>query len=101
MFAILLFASLTSAMVGVSTLLVGLVPLYFKAMGRVSTVTGLLNSAAHLGSAVASFLFGSIAEQTGWEGNYLSWIICACLGIVLCVLGIKRWKDFSAKQAET
>ena len=98
---VFLFASATSAMIGVSTLLVGLIPLYFKSDGRVSTVTGLLNSAAHLGGAVGSILFGSIAEYIGWGGNYFSWLICACLGVTLCVIGIKRWKNFSCKQIET
>jgi len=98
--AIILLTAVVSAMSGTAVLFAGLVPLYFKDAGRVSTIVGMLNSSASLGSASASLLLGSIADRIGWGGNYLIWIISSGVGATVCILCIRRWKCFLAKQSK-
>ena len=52
-------------MTGASTMLLSLLPLRFHAMGRMATVTGLLNASAYVGSALASTGFGGAERKRG------------------------------------
>jgi len=86
---------ITSSMLGVNTMLVSLVPLYFKQFGKVSTVFGLLNSSTYLGSAISSYGIGAMAQEFGWAITRISWFILALLGVVVCIIGCKRWSKFT------
>ncbi|MDL2327268.1 MFS transporter [Ruminococcaceae bacterium OttesenSCG-928-A11] len=90
-----LLAASTSAMVGVNTLLVGLLPLHFYRSNRVSAATGLLNSATYVGGAIASYLFAFTAERFGWSVNYAVWLALAAAGGMLCAQGARQWGRFA------
>lgn len=85
---------ITSSMLGVNTMLVSLIPLYFRRYGKVSTVCGLLNSSTYLGSAISSFGIGAMAEKFGWAITRVSWFILALVGVIVCMLVYKRWSKF-------
>ena len=50
--SIICSAILTGAMHGVSSMLTAMVPPFFKKYGNVSTVTGVLNACAYVGSGI-------------------------------------------------
>ncbi|MBS6195057.1 MAG: MFS transporter [Clostridiales bacterium] len=85
------FAIVTSMMTGVNTLFISLLPMHFQKEGKVATVTGILNAVTHLGSAVASVLFGALTEQFGWSGTEIVWCLCGIAGVICCVLPIRCW----------
>ena len=81
-----LFALVTASMMAVDTLLVNIVPLHFEQVGKVSTVSGILNAFSHFGSAFASLLIGIMVENSGWNMAINSWIIETLIAGIFCIL---------------
>ena len=79
---------------GVNTLLASMMPSYYVRFGVCSTVTGLLNSSAYLGSALSSYGNGAIVEHFGWNSILYCWCIAAAIGIVTLLLSARKWKHF-------
>jgi OPA family glycerol-3-phosphate transporter-like MFS transporter len=90
--SIICSAILTGAMHGVSSMLTAMVPPYFKKYGNVSTVTGVLNACAYIGSGISTFGIAIISESFGWQMNLFTWCIIAVLGTIICLTCIKTWK---------
>ncbi|MFG6365162.1 hypothetical protein [Schaedlerella sp.] len=87
---VFLFAVTTAAMMAVNTLFVNMLPLRFEKMGRVSTVSGFLNSAAYLGTAVSTFTIGVMVEKLGWNVTIGSWVMLTAGALAVCVVFRKR-----------
>ena len=85
-------AVLTGAMHGVSSMLTAMVPPYFKKYGNVSTVTGILNACAYIGSGISTFAIAILSENLGWQINLFIWCLIALLGTIICIACIKPWK---------
>ena len=81
---ILMLIVSTTCMTGASTMLLSLLPLRFHAMGRMATVTGLLNASAYVGSALASTGFGALSENGGWTAVLTAWLAISAAGMALC-----------------
>lgn len=92
--AIVLMAVITGCMHGVNLMLISRVPAYFKRFGRISTVSGLLNTFTYIGSGISGFGIAVLSEKLGWGATVLSWFIVAVFGSLLCVLCIFKWKKF-------
>lgn len=96
----LLFAVITASMMAVNTLYVNMIPLHFEKEGRVSTVSGFLNSVAYLGSAISTFTIGVLVERAGWSVTILSWVVITAAAFLVCFGLRKRVFTGSGKQAE-
>ncbi len=95
MFAVLILLCITSsAMLGVNTMLISLVPIYFKKYGRVSSVCGIINSAAYIGSALSGYGTGALTQSFGWRITFAVWSILAVLGFTVCYYSRNSWKKF-------
>ena len=94
LFSGLLFALVTTAMTGMNTLIISIIPLYFRKSGRVSTVIGILNASIYAGTALASYGFGVIAEGFGWKMLRVSWCFCAAAGMAVSFRFRKKWHEF-------
>ena len=92
--SIICSAILTGAMHGVSSMLTAMVPPFFKKYGNVSTVTGILNACAYVGSGISTFIIALLSENIGWQINLLIWCIIAIVGSLLCFCCIKPWGHF-------
>lgn len=89
-----LFAIITASMMAVNTLYVNMIPLHFEASGRVSTVSGFLNSIAYLGSAISTFTIGVMVEKAGWSVTIASWTVITGVAFVVCIwLKRKKFED--------
>jgi len=95
--AAILMALITGGMHGVNLMLIGNLPTYFAKYGRISTVSGLLNSCTYVGSAMSTYGFAVLSEHFGWGFTIGSWVVVAGLGTLLCVLCVNAWKRFSAQ----
>ena len=93
-FPLLLLAITTTFMMGINTLFTCMMPSYFVSFGLCSTITGLLNACAYIGSAVSSYGNGAIVEHFGWNSIMHIWCICAMLGLVFSCFGVKKWESF-------
>jgi OPA family glycerol-3-phosphate transporter-like MFS transporter len=88
----------TSGMMGVNTMLISLLPLHFAKLGKVSTVTGILNSCAYAGSALSSYGIGSIAQSFSWGVVISICFLIAITGGVICFIAMIRWQHVSQEQ---
>ncbi len=80
---------LTSCMHATNLLLIGNLPAKFVKYGKVSTISGVLNSCTYVGSTISAYAIAKLAELLGWSGNVIIWIVIAGLGAVLCFLNVK------------
>lgn len=83
---------LTGAMHGVSAMLTSMVPPFFKKYGNISTVAGILNACAYVGSGISTFGIAILSENIGWQFTLRMWCIIAILGSLICIFSIRPWK---------
>ncbi len=96
--SIILLTLATGSMHGVNVILICIIPPYFRSTGRVSTVSGILNSCTYIGSAISIYGIAVITEKFGWNTTILLWTVVAIIGTVLCTTQIKKWNNFKSKQ---
>lgn len=91
---VILLALTTSIMYALNYLIISLVPVRFSKYSCTSSVSGILNSAAHLGCALSSYGFGAVSEKSGWNAVIIIWIVSAFLTFAFSVLSNRRWRSF-------
>jgi OPA family glycerol-3-phosphate transporter-like MFS transporter len=92
-----LLALTTTGMIGVNTMFISLIPLYFAGIGKVSTVTGILNSMAYAGSALSSYGIGYISQRYNWNITIFVWFFLAILGVSICLIMKNTWAHAGKK----
>lgn len=85
---------ITGCMYGVNLMLISRVPRHFARMGMVSTVSGVLNAATYVGSALSTYGFGKIAENGGWSHVISLWIGVCISAVFLLLISGRRWTEF-------
>lgn len=83
---------LTGAMHGVSAMLTSMVPPFFKKYGNISTVAGILNACAYVGSGISTFGIAILSENIGWQFTLKIWCLIAVFGSLICIFSIRPWK---------
>lgn len=90
--AVVMFALITTSMNAANHMIMTVFPMGFAKVGRVSTVTGILNSATYMGGALSAYVFGSIAENYSWEMTIVFWLVIATVSVVLLIAECFRKK---------
>ena len=90
----LLMALLVGCMHGINYMLISLAPRQFRRFGRVSLVSGALNSCTYIGSAISTYGIALLSETLGWKRTSLIWALIAGVGAALCLSISKKWKRF-------
>ncbi len=85
---------ITGCMHGINMLLISRVPAFFKKFGRVSTISGILNTFTYVGSAASAYGFALLSELFGWGFTVGLWAVIALLGALCCGLSIRHWGKF-------
>jgi len=83
---------ITGCMYGVNLMLISRVPGHFAGFGKVSTVSGILNAATYIGSALSTYGFGAVAEHFGWMQVIVLWVVTAAAGAMLLFFRKSRWR---------
>lgn len=86
-------AVLAGCMHGVNLMLITMLPPYLQQGGNISTISGILNSATYVGSALSTYGLAVLSDTFGWQVSLLSWAVIAGLGTLLCGLCIPAWKQ--------
>lgn len=94
---VLLLALTTTMMYTLNYLIISLVPVRFSKYSVTASVSGILNSAAHLGGAVSSYGFGAAGDTFGWNAVIAVWIVSTIFTSAFALLANKRWKKFIKK----
>jgi len=79
---------------GVNLMLIMQVPSYFGKYGRISTVSGVLNTFTYVGSSASTYGFGLLIDLWGWDTLIITWIVIAGAGLAASVLALKKWTAF-------
>ena len=90
-FSVLLSALLTGSMHGVNLMLICMIPPFFKGCGKVSTVSGIVNSCTYIGSAVSTYGIALLSEKAGWNTTLLIWTAIALTGTAACLICARPW----------
>ncbi len=91
--SVILSAVITGCMHGINLMLVCMIPAYFKDKGNVSTVSGIVNCASYIGTAISTYGVAVISQNLGWGFSIFSWMITSLFGGILsfiCIRGIKN-----------
>jgi len=96
---ILLLAVSTSMMYALNYLIISLVPVRFSGCSCTAGVSGILNSAAHIGCAVSSYGFGAVAETAGWKAVIAVWIAAAFITALICICKSREWGNYIKSDA--
>lgn len=89
-----MMALVSGCMHGCNIMLVCQIPARFSKFGKVSTVSGILNSFTYIGSAISTYGFAAVADNFGWRITTISWIAICFIAAVICLTLIKKWKNF-------
>ena len=96
--ALVLLALLVGSMHGVNLILVCMTTAFFARYGKVSFVSGLINSSTYVGAAISTYGIALFTESFGWNKTVILWVGIAALGTAICV-GISRaWTTFKGKK---
>ena len=90
--SVVLSAILTGSMHGVNLMLVCMVPQFFEKSGKVSTVSGVINSCTYIGSAISTYGIAVLTEKSGWNITLLIWALIAALGTLICLICKDFWR---------
>lgn len=92
--AVVAAAVFNSVIHGINYFQTCLVPIYFARYGKVSFISGLLNSCTYIGSAIATYGIAVAADKYGWNTVTWIWLGIALLGMLLAASIIKIWNRF-------
>ncbi len=92
--SIAMFALAAGSMHGINVIFTCLVPRYFAKFGKVSLMSGLLNSCTYVGAAIATYGSSVLSQKLGWNFTVIMWTVTAACGILVCFVGIKGWEKF-------
>ncbi len=95
--SLILLALLVGSMHGVNLILVCMTPAYFGRYGKVSFVSGLINSSTYVGAAISTYGIAVFTESFGWNKTIALWAGVAGLGTLICIGIARRWTKFKAE----
>ena len=98
--SVVLLTILNACTHGINLMLISYLPAKLADREHLSTMAGLTNSFAYLGSAVSTYLIPLAAESHGWTATLFIWLVTAVTGTLICLIGIPfyRKKTKSAVQ---
>ncbi len=91
---IVMMTLITGCAHGINLMLISRVPGRFTRYGKVSSVSGLLNSATYVGSSLSTYGFGAVAEAAGWMPVVGIWVGICVAGMVLMLAAKRKWARF-------
>ena len=77
---------------GVNMMYTTLVVPNFARYGKTSFVTGLINSASYVGSAVSTYGVALVSEKFGWNGTMVALLVVSVLGVVFAFFSVPYLK---------
>lgn len=95
--SVILSALVCACMHGVNLILICMIPSKFRKYGKVSFISGLLNSCTYIGSAISAYSAAALADNFGWNSVILSWAVFAGTGFIICFALKNAWKKFLEK----
>lgn len=83
---------LNGAMHGVNLMFTSIVPSFYTNTGKVSTVSGVLNSFVYIGSAISTYGIALLTDNFGWTVTVIVWIGLAVAGSAIALTSANTWE---------
>lgn len=93
----LLFAMISSSMTAINTMIVSYLPLKLRNFGITAVAAGLTNSFCYIGSTLASYGLGTIADRFGWNKVVIVLRITVFSALIASLAGGVLWAGFCKK----
>ena len=87
--SIIMLMLINGATHGINLMYTSMAVPHFARFGKTSFVTGAINSAVYVGSAISMYGVALITEKFGWGGTMLAWLIVAIVGFALCLPAVR------------
>ncbi len=89
-------ATAVNCMFAINVMIITMIPLYFSKYGRVSTVSGILNSTAYIGCGVLNYFAGLLLEKTNsnWNSLIIMWLVISAIAVIVTFICAFFWKKF-------
>ncbi len=88
--SVISFAVITAAMHGASLMLTAMIPPLYIKKGNVSTVSGIINAATYVGSALSGVGTAALSSAFGWTAVTVVWAAFALAGALCCFAAGKK-----------
>lgn len=92
--AVAFFALANAASHGINLIYTCLILPIFQRFGKISFMSGLLNSATYVGSSLSMYGIAFITESYGWNMTIFTWLAISVVGILACASTIKALDSF-------
>ena len=93
-FIVILLALIVLFMSGGTIFTTSYIAARFNRWGKGATVAGILNCSASLGIVTANLVFTALADNVGWIGTIIVWLILMTIALILSLLAIPTWGRF-------
>ncbi len=87
-------AIITGCMHGINLMLICRLPAHFAPHGCVAGMSGLLNCATYVGSALSTYAIAAVSDHFGWGPTVFIWVIAAAVSGLLCIAAHRTWLKF-------
>lgn len=91
--SVFLSGVVTASMHGVNLILTCMIPQKLAKYGKVSFLSGLINSCTYVGSAISGYAMALISQYFGWQITILSWAAVAVIGAIICFSIKEIWNQ--------
>lgn len=98
--ALPILAAVSGFVHGINSLQTCCIQNYFKDVGNIAFITGLLNCGTYIGSSFSTYLFAVISEKSGWNMTLVSWIAFSVAGVLLTSLCIRFYRSLYIKKLD-
>lgn len=86
---------ITGSMHGINLFIISHAPKRFEKYGKIAAVSGILNAATYIGSALSTYVIAGISEKFGWHTTILCWTAIVLAGFITSAAAIKKWRTFT------
>ena len=91
--SIVLLIVINACMHGINLMLISYLPAKLADRDHLSTMAGLTNSFAYVGSAASTYVVPLAAESRGWSATLFIWAAAAIIGTIVCLIGIPFYRN--------
>ena len=90
--SVIAISLLNGAMHGANLMFTSIVPSFYTNTGKVSTVSGVLNSFVYIGSAISTYGIALLTDNFGWTVTVIVWIGLAVAASAIALTSANAWK---------
>ncbi len=84
--SLILFAVTACVMAGVNNVTTSLFPLRYRDKIDSGFMSGIINGFCYVGSTLSSYTVGAVADNKGWSGVFLLFLILSGVATALCII---------------